>query len=120
LRRHPPIRQPADLAVHQCIVFSGAERPNAWSFESGTGKVVVHLHGRLTLSTVDALQDAVLCGLGIAVMPTWFWAREKLDGNVVQLLPDYRLPEQTIHALTSVRPSSTGPSQKLALENNGR
>jgi DNA-binding transcriptional LysR family regulator len=108
LRRHPPIRQPADLAVHQCIVFSGAERPNTWSFESGTGKVIVHVRGRLTLSTVDALQDAVLCGLGIAVMPAWFWTREKLDGNVVQLLPDYRLPDQTIHALTSVRPGSTG------------
>ena len=108
VRRHSPIRRPADLAEHQCIVFSGAERPNTWTFESASGRVTAHVRGWLTLSTVDALQDAVLSGLGIAVMPAWFWARARLDGNIVQLLPEYPLREQTIHAVTSGRPSSTG------------
>jgi DNA-binding transcriptional LysR family regulator len=41
-------------------------------------------------------------------MPAWFWTREILAGQVVQLLPKYRLPEQIINALTSARqrPSS--------------
>jgi DNA-binding transcriptional LysR family regulator len=108
LRRHGPVREPADLQNHHCILFAGAERPRLWRFEGPHGKVSVHVQGRLTLSTVDALQDAVLAGLGVAIMPAWFWTRERLDGQVVQLLPDYKLPEQTIHALTSVRQSGVG------------
>lgn len=103
VRRHGPISDPAQLPNHACILFAGAERPGVWSFEGPSGRVSVHVQGRLTLSTVDALQDAVLAGLGVAVMPSWFWSRERLDGDVVPLLQDYKLPEQTIHAVTTAR-----------------
>lgn len=108
LQRHAPVTEPAHLESHQCILFGGAERPALWSFDGPKGKVTVHVHGRLTLSTVDALQDAVCAGLGIAIMPEWFWTRERLDGQVVRILQDYALPDQTIHALTSARQSRTG------------
>jgi len=103
LRRHGSVKTPADLREHQCILFAGAERPGVWSFQGRGGKVEVPVQGRLTLSTVDALQDAVLAGLGIAMMPAWFWSREQLQGQIVQLLPDYQLPEQIIHAVTTKR-----------------
>ena len=106
LRRHGPVNEPGQLRHHQCILFSGAARPGVWSFMGRNGEITVHVPGRLTLSSVDALQDAVLAGLGVAVMPAWFWARERLDGQVVQLLPEYKLPEQTIHALTTARQGS--------------
>jgi DNA-binding transcriptional LysR family regulator len=68
----------------------------------------VRVQGNVTLSTVDALQDAVLAGLGVAVMPAWFWTRELLDGQVVRLLPDYRLADHTIHAVTTARQNAAG------------
>lgn len=105
LQRHGPLTEPQHLESHQCILFSGAQQPTLWSFEGPKGKVSVHVRGRLTLSTVDALQDAVCAGLGIATMPEWFWTRERLDGTVVRVLSGYTLPEQTIHALTSARQS---------------
>lgn len=105
LQRHGPLTEPQHLENHQCILFSGAQQPTLWNFDGPKGKVSVHVRGRLTLSTVDALQDAVCAGLGIATMPEWFWTRERLDGAVVRVLSDYTLPEQTIHALTSVRQS---------------
>ena len=108
LQRHAPVTEPEHLESHRCILFSGAERPSVWSFDGSRGKVTVHVKGGLTLSTVDALQDAVGAGLGIATMPEWFWTRERLDGQVVQILQDYALPSQTIHALTSARLSRTG------------
>lgn len=108
LQRHAPVTEPAHLESHQCILFGGAERPSVWSFDGPKGKVSVHVHGRLTLSTVDALQDAVCAGLGVAIMPEWFWTRERLDGQVVRILQDYALPDQTIHALTSARLGRAG------------
>lgn len=107
IRRHGRIKTPEDLHRHQCLIFTGTERPGVWDFKGPSGKVSVRVQGNLALSTVDALQDAVLAGLGVAVMPVWFWTRERLDGQVVQLLPDYRLPDHTIHALTTARQNAT-------------
>lgn len=103
IRRHGRIKTPEDLPGHQCLIFTGTERPGVWDFKGPNGKVSVRVRGSLALSTVDALQDAVLAGLGVAVMPAWFWTRELLDGQVVQLLPDCRLADHTIHAVTTVR-----------------
>jgi DNA-binding transcriptional LysR family regulator len=108
IKRHGAVRDPSHLQRHQCIVFSGAERPRDWTFTGAKGETTVHVSGWLTLSTVDALQDAVLAGLGVAIMPAWFWTDASLEGKVVQLLPEYTLPEQTIHALTSARHKGSG------------
>ncbi len=110
LQRHGPLTHPQQLAEHRCILFSGAEHPAVWTFDGPTGKTRVHVRSALTLSTVDALQDAVSAGLGVAIMPQWFWAKERLDGQVVRLLPDYALPAQTVHALTTAR---TGRASKV-------
>jgi DNA-binding transcriptional LysR family regulator len=103
LRRHGAVKEPSQLRDHQCILFAAAQRPGFWEFEGPDGKTSVQVKGRLTLSTVDALQDAVLAGLGVAIMPTWFWSRGNLGSEVIQLLPEYNLPKQPINALTSTR-----------------
>jgi DNA-binding transcriptional LysR family regulator len=108
IKRHGAIREPGQLQRHQCIVFSGAERPGEWTFTGPKGQTTVRVAGWLTLSSVDALQDAVLAGLGVAVMPAWFWTDASLKSNVVQLLREYTVPEQTIHALTSARHKGNG------------
>ncbi|HEX5682785.1 MAG TPA: LysR substrate-binding domain-containing protein [Ideonella sp.] len=108
LRKHGPITSPAHLQQHQCLLFADAQQPGVWTFEGPQGKTSVRVDGRLMLSSVDALQDAVLCGLGIAVTPEWFWQRERIDGHIVQLLPTYRLQEQTIHAMTTSRAAGAG------------
>lgn len=108
IRRHGRVETPEDLREHQCLIFTGAERPGVWDFKGSSGKVSVRVQGSLALSTVDALQDAVLAGLGVALMPAWFWTRERLDGQVIQLLPDYRLADHTIHAVTTARQNASG------------
>lgn len=108
LSSHAALTEPAHLEAHHCILFAGAERPSLWQFDGPKGRVSVHVRARLTLSTVDALQDAVIAGLGVAILPAWFCKRERLDGQVLQVLQDYPLPEQTIHALTSTRPTRGG------------
>jgi DNA-binding transcriptional LysR family regulator len=113
VRRYGLVKEPAQLREHECIIFAGAEHPSAWNLEGPEGQMSVHVQGRLTLSTVDALQDAVLAGIGIAMMPAWFWTREILSGQVVQLLPKYRLPEQIINALTSARQRPTSRVKKF-------
>ena len=108
LKRFGPVHEPADLQHHQCLLFTGMEPLGVWPFSSAKGSSSVHVDGRLSFSTVDALCDAVLADLGIAILPDWFWTRELLDGQVVQLLDGYSLPPQTIHAVTASRQPAGG------------
>jgi DNA-binding transcriptional LysR family regulator len=103
LRKHRPVKTLEDLKTLHCILFSGADRPDLWSFTHQSGHVDVRVQGLLTVSTMDALQDAVLADLGVAVMPDWFWSDEQAASRVTHLLPEYRPPEQIIHAITVKR-----------------
>jgi DNA-binding transcriptional LysR family regulator len=104
LRRRAAPASPANLADHECLVFSGAQHPNAWSISGPQGSSVVHVTGRLRVSSVDALQDAVLAGLGVAVTPAWFWSALQLEDEVERVLPKYRFRRQDIYAVTASRP----------------
>jgi len=99
---------PDDLKRHDCIVFSGAVHPQQWDFENARGTVSVKVPSRLSVSTVDALYDAVRAGLGIAVMPSWFCKNALNDGSFVRILNDYQLPTQTIYAVTLAKPPAGG------------
>lgn len=106
LRKHGTPSDPSDLQQHQCLLFSGMEQPSIWRFTGVKGVKGVtgtHVHGRLKLSSMDALVDAVLADLGIALMPEWFWRNELLDGRVKRLLPEFSLASQNIHAVTASR-----------------
>ena len=108
LRSRGSPAQPDDLKCHDCIVFSGAARPQQWDFENARGTVSVKVPSRLSVSTVDALYDGVRAGLGIAVMPSWFCKQALSDGSFVRILGDYQLPTQTIYAVTLAKPPVGG------------
>lgn len=108
LRSRGSPAQPDDLERHDCIVFSGAARPQQWDFENARGTVSVKVPSRLSVSTVDALYDGVRAGLGIAVMPSWFCKQALSDGSFVRILGDYQLPTQTIYAVTLAKPPVGG------------
>jgi DNA-binding transcriptional LysR family regulator len=113
LRSHRPIKSPADLREHQCIVFTGAEQPNRWQFVGPGGSEIVEVRGALSLSSVDALQDAVTSGLGVALTPVWFWTPQEREQRVQQLLHAYRLPAHTINAVTNARRASAGKTKRF-------
>jgi DNA-binding transcriptional LysR family regulator len=63
----------------------------------------VAVAGPLTLTSMDALQDAVLGGLGIALLPTWFWLDERQRRRVVRLFPSMRTPPRPVTAVAGSR-----------------
>lgn len=108
LQRAPPLTEPAHLEQHECILFSGMDDPDLWQFSGADGDAEVRVQGRLTLSSMDAIYEAVLAGLGVAVMPDWFWRRELRDGRVQRVLADHRLTPRTINAVTTTRQPAGG------------
>ncbi|CDG83908.1 LysR family transcriptional regulator [Janthinobacterium agaricidamnosum] len=112
LRRHGVPLAPRQLAAHQCILFSGWEQPASWRFGQGASEVTVEVVSRLRISTLDAIQDAVLAGLGIAIMPEWFWRAELEDGRVLRLLADHALETRSLSVVSASRHA---PDSKYAV-----
>lgn len=107
LQRQGKITLPEQLARHQCILYTGFEHPEHWQFNGPEGEVSVRVPSRLQLSTFDSMREAVEAGLGVAAMPEWFWRNALADGNVVRLLPQYRMARRIVHAITAARQAAS-------------
>ncbi|MDJ0710691.1 MAG: LysR family transcriptional regulator [Woeseiaceae bacterium] len=52
---------------------------------------------RMQTNNIFALKEAVLMGLGMAVMPRWFVASELKSGALIDILPTWRAPALDVH-----------------------
>lgn len=96
LRRKGKPTQPQQLAEHDCLCYPRTQGAQLWTFEPlrGTGvaqrRVTVPVSGLLSVNNSEALRDAALTGLGVAVLPD-FTAQKALDaGKLVRLLPQWK------------------------------
>jgi len=100
-RRGTP-QVPADLEGHDAVTLP----EELWRFGVGRREVVIRPKARVRADIGPALIEAVVAGLGVAVLPT-FLAGPRLDtGELVPLLLDYPLPEAGLYV---VRPPPAGP-----------
>ena len=102
LATHGVPQHPAELAYLPCIVFTNRAAPNEWQFEGPDGPVEVTIGGRFRTDNGEGVREAVLAGLGFAVLPTWFFGNELTDGRLVPVLTDWEPPTSPI---TAVYPS---------------
>jgi len=100
LATHPAPRVPADLAVHNCLIYSSVQGDDRWSFTGPSGEELsVPVSGRLRTNNLSAVLAGARAGMGLAVLP-WYVARESVaDATVVPVLTDHSLPAQEIHAV---------------------
>jgi DNA-binding transcriptional LysR family regulator len=80
---------PSDLSQRDCLIFTGLQEQGSWVFNSAKSVINVPVRGRLRMSTSDALREAVLLGLGPTITPSWFFRRELVTGEVVEVLQDF-------------------------------
>ncbi|MET0277444.1 MAG: LysR family transcriptional regulator, partial [Pseudorhodoplanes sp.] len=99
LRGKPLPRTPDDLKQHQCITYSRLAPANQWAFESEDGRHAVSVSGAVTVDDADAMQEAVLEHLGIAIVPAWSAVSCLERRKMVALLPDYSIAAMPLHAV---------------------
>jgi DNA-binding transcriptional LysR family regulator len=92
-------RTPEDLRAHRCIIYSRLTPANEWTFESELGRHVVSVDGPLLVDDADAMKDAVMSHLGIAILPHWNAEGELRSGQLEQVLPDYSVAALPLHAV---------------------
>jgi DNA-binding transcriptional LysR family regulator len=97
-RRGVPTK-PEDLGNHDCLSYSYLEEPDEWHLIGRDGERVVKVSGPIVTSHRQVLRTAAVRGLGIAYGPIIFFHDDLLAGSVVQVLPQFQLPEATIYAV---------------------
>jgi len=111
LAGHGAPKTPAELAAHECLIYSGSSAAE-WQFRVGNRTLSVRPHGRLRADNGDVLLHWAIAGLGIAELPTFYLADALESGALKPVLMDYELPEQGIHV---VRPPGAVPGKVRVL-----
>ena len=119
LRRTGTPRTPDDLRQHDCLHYPRTQEAPAWTFEplapGASPRLTVSVTGPLTASNSEALRDAALAGLGIALVPDFSAQAALQAGKLVEVLPDWRPVgtfSETIHA---IRPYSAHVPRAVAV-----
>ena len=99
-RRGEP-RTPAELAEHDCVLLTGRDgRRDLWRLTGpDDAPVEVRVRGRFESNYGEALRDAALAGLGIAMHSIWHVHSDLREGRLQAVLPGYPIPASGIHAV---------------------
>jgi DNA-binding transcriptional LysR family regulator len=81
--------EPADLARHPCMNYWRVLSDDDWHLSKGTEKRVLKVGNRYRANNPEAILNAALAGLGIALLPTYCCNRELADGRLVSVLKEW-------------------------------
>ena len=109
LRRRGTPAEPADLAAHDCLHYLRPGETPAWQLApvDGAGqKVTVPVSGCFAANNSEALREAALAGLGIALLPDFSAQAALRAGKLVAVLPQWEPVGSFGEQLYAIRPYS--------------
>jgi DNA-binding transcriptional LysR family regulator len=100
LKKHGTPKRPADLSGHDTLIYSSVQGDDVWRLFSPRGEpVTVPVTGKFRSNNLSAVLAAARSGLGVAALPHYVAGDSLASGHVVEVLREYSLPEQEIHAV---------------------
>ncbi|SEN02849.1 LysR family transcriptional regulator [Nitrosomonas marina] len=89
---------PEDLIEHNCLDYTLSGEQGYWNFTGPEGVIAVPVSGNLRINDDDALSQAVLGGLGIALLPTFTVGKDLQSGKLQAVLSEYIAVERYVYA----------------------
>lgn len=86
-------KMPEDLGAFACLSYAADAREEIWELTKGSVQRNHRVEGTFSANNGDLLARLVLNGEGIASLPRFIVARDLEAGRLVQVLPDWSLPE---------------------------
>lgn len=99
LKKHGEPKHPRDLVNHACIRYTLLATGTRWLFDSASGPLAVEVKGPFQANNSEAVREAVVAGLGIAVLPIWAFTDEIRKGRVNIILKAYEPQRLPLNAL---------------------
>ena len=91
--------EPRDLERHEAIIYTQRGGGAAWTFAKNGAEQYVALNGRIRSTAAEAVREAVLADLGLAVASDGMLGAELESGAVREVLADWHLPAMDIWAV---------------------
>ncbi len=109
LRRQGTPRHPEELLHHNCLHYPRAPATPTWTFLALRGpqageRLTLPVSGALAANNSEALRDAALAGLGVALLPDFSAQQALRAGQLVQVLPDWQPVGAFAEHLYALRP----------------
>jgi len=99
LEEHGTPESPAELRVHDCILYTLLATGATWPFE----EMPVKVFGRVRGNSPEVVMSMALNGLGIAMAPAFLFTEALASGQLREILKPWPLPGLPIHALYLTR-----------------
>ena len=90
---------PLDLPEHDCIAYAGGQRWSRWEFDSEQGRQAVDVNGPLRVNDLDAIYEATLAHMGVALVPAWRASEDLRSGRLRELMPEYYAVPQPVNVV---------------------
>jgi len=90
-RRNPPPRNLGDIDRHNCLSYTQDSERAIWVSEDRGKRHGIVASGSLRSNSGEALRQAALDGLGLALLPEWMIAWDVAAGRLRTCLDDLRL-----------------------------
>ena len=97
-QRHGLPLTPGDLIRHNCLDYTLSGEQGNWRFTGPDGDISVPVSGTLRINDDDALSQAVLAGLGIALLPTFTIGKYIQQKQLQAVLSKYLPVERHVYA----------------------
>lgn len=99
VKRHGAPQTIDDLAQHRYLEFALSNREEgALPLRGPAGEIVeARLSSSMRVNSLPMLRDAVLAGLGITRLSTYFADALVAEGRLVRVLPDHRMGERPVY-----------------------
>ena len=95
LEKHGTPRTPDELLTHAAVNRINDE----WPLTHEGREITLHPRARFTADNGAALVPAVLAGLGIALLPDFLTQDHLVSGAMVEVMPDYPMPEAGVYVV---------------------
>ncbi|WP_396268327.1 LysR family transcriptional regulator [Ideonella sp.] len=103
-------RHPSELSQHACLLYPRPGEASAWSLEpnngDAAGRVSVAVSGPFAANNSEALREAAVAGLGIALLPDFSAEGALAQGLLVPVLPQWQPVGAFGSQIWAVRPHS--------------
>ncbi len=106
-------QQPDDLARHSCLSYWREAADDLWTLARAGEMARVRVHGRYHVDNPEAVAEAALAGLGIALLPDYLCQPGLTDGRLARVLPGWT-PQTKFGTLIS----AVSTAERLRLPRN--
>ncbi|MFN0182739.1 MAG: LysR substrate-binding domain-containing protein [Aquabacterium sp.] len=97
-------QRPADLAQHTCLYYWREPSDDLWTLAAAGELQQVRVSSRFHVDNPEAVAEAALAGLGVALLPDFLSARALADARLQAVLPGWT-PQtkygRLVHAVTT-------------------